>query len=39
MIRFLLGLLLGACAAGITYAASNSPHWAAIAGIATAVLV
>jgi hypothetical protein len=37
--RFLIGLLLGACAAGITWAASSSPHWTAVIGIAVAVLV
>lgn len=39
MIRFLIGLLIGACAAAIAWAATSSPHWTAIAGITAAVLV
>jgi hypothetical protein len=39
MARFLLGLVLGACASGITWVASGSPHWAAVAGLVVAVLV
>lgn len=39
MIRFLIGLILGAAASGITWAASHSTHWTAIVGITVAVLV
>lgn len=39
MARFFLGLLLGACAAAITWVATDSPHWSAVAGIVAAVLV
>ena len=39
MPRFLTGLLLGASAAGITWAATENPTWTAIAGTAIAALV
>ncbi|MFD9567725.1 hypothetical protein [Streptomyces sp. NPDC059994] len=39
MARFLIGLLLGAAAAGITWAASHHGSWALIAAIVVAVLV
>ena len=39
MARFWIGLILGAAAAGITWAATGSPHWTVIAGVVVAVLV
>ena len=39
MARFLIGLILGGAASGITWAASHSSHWTAIVGITVAVLV
>lgn len=38
MTRFLIGLVLGGSGAGITWAASGSPHWTAVVGITVAVL-
>ena len=39
MARFLIGLVLGACGSGVTYVATDSLHWAAIAGAVVFVLV
>jgi len=39
MARFLLGLVLGASASGITWVATDSLHWAAVAGVVALVLV
>jgi hypothetical protein len=39
MRRFLVGLVLGACATGITFVATDSLHWAALAGLVVFVLV
>jgi hypothetical protein len=39
MARFLLGLALGALSSGITYAATDSPHWTALVGAVVLVLV
>lgn len=39
MNRFLLGLLLGACAALITWVISSSHLWTAVVGLVVAVLV
>lgn len=39
MIRFLIGLILGAAGSGVTWAATESPQWTALVGIAVAVLV
>ncbi|MFE7233978.1 hypothetical protein ACFVAF_25580 [Streptomyces sp. NPDC057596] len=39
MARFWIGLLLGASAAAVTWAVTDSPHWTAAIGIVVAVLV
>lgn len=39
MIRFLLGLLVGACGSGGTWAATQSGHWTLIVGAVVTVLV
>lgn len=39
MKRFTTGLLLGAAASGIAYAAGASPAWTAVTGAVVAVLV
>jgi hypothetical protein len=39
MRRFLIGLVLGACTSGITFVATDSLHWAALAGAVVFVLV
>ena len=39
MIRFVIEVLLGACATAGTWTATESVAWTAIAGIATAALV
>lgn len=39
MIRFLIGLALGAAGAGVTWAATQNPGWTAAIGATVAVLV
>ena len=39
MARFLISLVVAALAAGVTYAATDSPGWASVAGVFGGLLV